>query len=291
MQPSCVGLAETCGPDGDESCCARGEVVPGGTFNRNNDPAYPATVSDFVLDRFEVTVGRFRKFVEAFPGSTPAPGAGAHPLIAESGWQAQWGSELPFDAEALKTAVMCSAGYMTWTVEPGDREHLPMTCLSWFDAFAFCAWDGGRLPTEAEWNYAAAGGDEQREYPWSKPASSTTIDDSYAVYGCMGDGDASNDCRANDFGAVGSRSPKGDGRWGHADLAGNGWEWVLDSYWYDPVDLPSECNDCANLTDFSRRTIRGGGWFYDASGLRSYSRYDGTPWVRSFTGVRCARTP
>ncbi|WP_438032066.1 formylglycine-generating enzyme family protein [Sorangium sp. So ce204] len=286
MQPSCDGLAETCGPSGDESCCARREVIPGGTFDRDNDPAYPATVSGFVLDRFEVTVGRFRQFVKAYPESKPAPGAGAHPLIAGSGWNENWTYELPMDAEALKDAVICSSGYRTWTVEAGDREHLPMTCLTWYEAFAFCAWDGGRLPTETEWNYAAAGGDEQREYPWSNPASSTTIDDSYAVYGCMGNGDASDDCGVNDIQAVGSRSPKGDGRWGQADLAGNIWEWVLDSY----VDHPSECNDCAKLTNPSLRAIRGGGWFYDASGLLSYRRYDGTPWYRSHVGVRCART-
>jgi formylglycine-generating enzyme required for sulfatase activity len=150
--------------------------VPGGTFNRSNDAAYPATVSGFVLDRFEVTVGRFRRFVEAYPGSKPAAGAGRHPLIEGSGWDAGWDSNLPADAEALKRAVKCHSTYQTWTDEADEHERLPMNCLSWYLAFAFCAWDGGRLPTEAEWNYAAAGGDEQRAYTWSKPAHTTTIE-------------------------------------------------------------------------------------------------------------------
>ncbi|WP_437964677.1 SUMF1/EgtB/PvdO family nonheme iron enzyme [Sorangium sp. So ce260] len=256
-------------------------------FNRDNDARFPATLSGFSLDRFEVTVGRFRRFVEAYPASKPAPGAGRHPLIAGSGWSADWAGHLPADAAALETAVLCSAGYHTWTNEPGDHEQLPMNCLSWYEAFAFCAWDGGRLATEAEWNYAAAGGDEQRAYPWSTPASSTTIDGSYAVYGCAADGSAPGDCASSAIQVVGSRSPKGDGRWGHADLAGNVWEWVLDSY----TDYPSECDDCANLTIVSLRAIRGGGWFYDASGLLSSRRYDGNPYVRSHVGVRCARTP
>ena len=59
---SCVGVAATC--SGNKDCCAS-NVVVGGTFNRSNDGAFPATVSDFGLDVYEVTVGRFRQFVNA----------------------------------------------------------------------------------------------------------------------------------------------------------------------------------------------------------------------------------
>ncbi|MBM4364484.1 MAG: hypothetical protein FJ104_17530, partial [Deltaproteobacteria bacterium] len=65
--PSCQDLPSSCGPAGDESCCASPRVT-GGTYNRVNDATYPATVSDFRLDRFEVTVGRFRRFVAAVVG-------------------------------------------------------------------------------------------------------------------------------------------------------------------------------------------------------------------------------
>ncbi|WP_437512093.1 formylglycine-generating enzyme family protein [Sorangium sp. So ce1099] len=146
--------------------------------------------------------------------------------------------------------------------------------------------DGGRLATEAEWNYAAAGGGEQRAYPWSNPASSTTIDDSFAVYGCGLDVP----CALSDLQPVGSRSPEGDGRWRHAELAGNLWEWAWD--WYANQYAAGECNDCANTTSASYRVIRGGGFGNDAPNLLSSTRYYGVPLDRSHDiGARCARAP
>jgi formylglycine-generating enzyme len=282
---SCVGLSENCGAMGAESCCVSG-VVPGGTFNRGNDGAYPATVSEFRLDRYEVTVGRFRAFVGAYPGSKPVSGAGAHPRIGGGGWDAAWDGSLPVDQAALVSAVKCESTYQTWTDAAGVNEGLPMNCVSWYVAFAFCAWDGGRLPTEAEWNYAAAGGVEQRQYPWSVPAGSTVIDGSHAVYGCMEDGVSG--CAFTDIATVGSRSPRGDGLWGQSDLGGSLWEWTLD--WY--AGYLSPCNDCANLTASSHRVLRGGGWLYAASSLLSSARVDGVPAGRNrVLGVRCARTP
>src|SRR5580704_6839465 len=55
----------------------------------------------------------------------------------------------------------------TWTETAGSSENLPITEAHWYAAYAFCIWDGGFLPSEAEWNYAAAGGSDQRAYPWS----------------------------------------------------------------------------------------------------------------------------
>ncbi|MGK3992039.1 formylglycine-generating enzyme family protein [Sorangium sp. So ce1024] len=283
--PSCVGLAATCGPAGNESCCAS-TAVPGGSFNRDNDPMYPAMVSGFLLDRFEVTVGRFRRFVEAYPGSKPAGGAGAHPSITGSGWDPSW--PLPADAAELKAAVKCNSTNQTWRDEGEGTEHLPMNCLSWYMAFAFCAWDGGRLATEAEWNYAAAGGSEQRPYPWSASASDDAIDTGHAVYDCMADGVMPRSCAFSDIKGVGSRSPAGDGKWGQADLAGNMWEWVLD--WY--AAYPNECNNCANMIPASNRVIRGGSWSNNASLLLSSRRYYDDPSLRlNNVGARCARTP
>ena len=286
IEPNCQGLLDSCGPGADENCCDS-SLVLGGTYDRSDDPSYPATVSDFRLDRFEVTVGRFRKFVQAGLGTQanpPQAGDGAHPLIGGSGWKNAWNGELPLDQAELISNLKCHANYQTWTDQPAGNETRPINCVSWYQAFAFCAWDGGRLPTEAEWNYAAAGGDEQREYPWG-----SSVDSSYAVYDCMADGSAAGDCASTDILPVGSRSPKGDGRWGQADLAGSIWEWNLDWWWPDYV---SPCQDCACLDEGTNRVFRGGSWFSNAINLPAGTRNGNIPaGYDQYVGFRCARTP
>jgi formylglycine-generating enzyme required for sulfatase activity len=301
-----------CGVNANANCCAstvvpgnaEGATLEGQVFYRSYDAAtggyddsgYPATVSDFRLDTYEVTVGRFRAFVEAGYGTQaqpPAAGSGAHGAIAGSGWDAAWNASLAADTAALKAALKCAATWPTWTDTAGANEFRPVNCVDWYTAFAFCAWDGGYLPTEAEWNYAAAGGSEQRAYPWSVPASSTTISEANASYYvsdtlyCRGDGVTG--CTVADFIRPGSK-PAGNGRWGQADLGGNVWEWTLD--WYaSPYANP--CNNCANLAGSSYRAVRGGGFDATVSFLRGAYRYGNRePAKRYFAvGLRCARTP
>jgi formylglycine-generating enzyme required for sulfatase activity len=246
------------------------------------DKDAPASVSDFYLDKYEVTVGRYRMFVNAGQGTQknpPAAGAGAHPKMAGSGWSPAWNSNLAKDTEALKAAHKCFEAYQTWTDAPGPNENKPVNCLDWYTAFAFCAWDGGRLATEAEWNYAASGGDEQRYYPWSNPPTSKTIDDSYAAY-CGGT------CKSLQI--VGSKSPKGDGRWGQSDLGGNAWEWTLDA---NAPTFPVPCHDCAVLTAGPLRNFRSGAFDDIPATLRSATRHVYHPGYHGIVGARCARNP
>jgi formylglycine-generating enzyme required for sulfatase activity len=277
--------------------------VPGGTFDRINDSLYPATVSTFRLDRNEVTVARFRPFVTAVVGGyRPASGSGKHAHLNggqgladestgtgyETGWNTAWNTELP-DAQATwdSTAQLgCSATYSVWTPSAGANENKPINCVSWFQAYAFCIWDGGFLASEAEWNYAAAGGSQQRVYPWGStvPASNAAL----AVYGCYYNGTGS--CTGvTNLANVGS-VPAGNGQWSHADLAGNVWEWVFD--WNAP-SLTQPCVDCANTTDATQRVVRGGGFHTTTpSDVRTVVRHANAPTGRFYdVGIRCARIP
>ena len=267
-----------------------------GTDNMYTDMTSPATVSDFRLDTYEVTVGRFRQFVDAGMGtqaSPPSSGAGAHPNIADSGWDPSWNGILVADTPALNVeAIDCATPYQTWTNTPSANENRPMNCITWYEAMAFCTWDRGFLPTEAEWNYAATGGSEQRAYPWSSPPGLLGIDGTRASYGdslgnCYGAGTTLHPCTVTDLMVVGTKQA-GDGRWGQSDLAGNVWEWTLD--WYaSPYATP--CTDCASLTPGSYRVSRGGDFSSEEAALRTANRANVTPPTRDYsTGVRCARS-
>jgi len=287
--PSCSGLGNTCGANGTDNCCSS-PAVPGGSFNRNNDGNYPATLSSFRLDRYEITVGRFRKFAAAYSQSMIVSGAGKNPNNPnDPGWNTGWNASLPVDAVALKASVKCSSGhenanYETWTDAMGSNEVRPINCLDWFVANAVCAWDGGRLPTEAEWNYAAAGGNEQRDYPWGSevPGANAIL----AVYGCYFGSIFTGACTdvATNIAPVGS-APAGNGKWGQADLAGNMMEWVADAY-TNPL-AETSCNNCGNLTGTGKRVMRGGAWSDGSS--RVLTTYRGSGPYFTGQGARCAR--
>ena len=295
------GAGKSCGATHDDDCCGSPGAISG-SYKRSydgvtlTDPSHDATVSSFRLDTYEITVGRFRAFVDAGRGtqaSPPAAGAGAHPAIPGSGWDPAWNTNLPVDTTALRNVIACNDTYQTWTPTPGANEQRAMNCLTWYDAFAFCIWDGKRLPTEAEWNFAAAGGDEQRAFPWSMPASSTSVTPDDASYDvgdpdrCMGDGVPG--CSMTDVLDVGSK-PAGLARWKHADLGGNLWEWAFD--WYaDPYRI-TPCNDCADLGATTQRVVRGGGYFAESRFMRAGYREGYAPYARDAGfGARCAVSP
>ncbi len=327
-----------CAPN-SESCCAS-PLVTGGTYYRlytnggcgPTGENFPATVSSFRLDKYDVTVGRFRQFVNAVlpadggAGWFPEAGSGKHthlnggrglvntavPGTSEPGWVPSDNNNMsPTSSNLTSCLVSCRAGdgcmvagpcppgdtcapqsgyspCTTWTDAPSTRENLPIVCVNWYEAYAFCIWDGGAfLPSEAEWEYAAAGGSQQRGYPWGSmdPGSMNQ----YAIYSCnfpipgmSCTGDTSN------IAPVGT-AKLGAGLWGQLDLAGNVSQLIIDgSFGYDT------CTDCAPL-DRADRGSRGGGfasWPGRSDFLHPDYRSGGFPLERrSDVGLRCARTP
>jgi len=295
-----------CGGAYSDNCCASLEVT-GGTYFRTytyasdisgpSGEADPATVSNFRLDKYLVTVGRFRQFVNAWSGGSgwlPAAGSGIHThlnrgqglvnvgndaaVAYETGWVASDNSNIG----PTNTNLACDSRYSTWTNSPGSQENLPINCVNWWESYAFCIWDGGFLPSEAEWEYAAAGGGQQREYPWGTGGGGLE-----AIYDCNyppGMGGVASCTGVMNIAPVGTAL--GAGLWGQLDMAGEVWEWNLD--WYATYVDP--CTDCAYLTASSSRVNRGG--FFFAGPSLFPLRSGVTPSSRDYGyGLRCARTP
>jgi sulfatase modifying factor 1 len=305
-QTSGAGRTSCPGGIGSESCCTSPEVTPNGPFNRTytnsgsgpTGEADPATVSGFRLDKYLVTVGRFRQFVNAWNGGagyTPPAGSGKHTHLNggsglnatgggyEPGWATSDNSYIaPTDANL---ACGGSPNYWTWTNTAGSQEDLPINCVSWYDSAAFCIWDGGFLPSEAEWEYAAVGGSQEREYAWGTAPPGTA--NQYAIYGCYYPSGSGTCSTVGNIAPVGFAA-SGAGLWGQLDLAGELWEWTQD--WY--VATYSACTDCANLTAASYRVFRGGPFSSAPAGIVPTYRNAFTPTNRyNYTGFRCARTP
>jgi formylglycine-generating enzyme len=300
--PSCASAGAgmtSCGAS-SESCCTS-PTVSGGSYERtysagNDGGTDPASVSAFRLDAYEVTVGRFRQFVSAWNGGyTPPAGSGKHVhlnggsgLVNSGGGGFEPGWATPDNANVAPTdAHLACDPDATWTSIAGDNETLPMNCVNWWESYAFCIWDGGFLPSEAEWEYAAAGGSEQRDYPWGATAPGSA--NQYAIYGCYYPTGTLGACADASVAPVGSAS-MGAGAWGQLDLAGNVWEWNLD--WSAPY--VGECGDCAYLTatSSSERVVRGGDFYLGAPYLfPAYRGSNPSTYRGNDIGVRCARVP
>ncbi len=260
-----------------------GADVDAGLDFANAMPRHPATVDAFTLDKFEVTVARFRQFLSDYAcwrrEQHPAIGEGATGARSALGWQSAWSAHLVGEAE-LRASLACdgdaSAPRATWrnAVGSDNAEKLPIDCVTWYEAMAFCIWDGGRLPTEAEWEFAAAGGSRQWPFTTGFQEPFTGASNYGSPSGGPVQVDVSSALEANRTTYMG----------------GNVAEWVLDKQ----GTYPSSCSStaaCAMVpADTDLRVVRGGSWIDTVVDIRTAHRAFRSPTERNaHVGFRCAR--
>ena len=218
--------------------------IPAGTYTMgcspgdsecysNESPSHSVTISKgFWMGQTEVTVGAYKRFAQATGRAMPSGPP----------WDSGW-----------------------------SQDNLPMVYVNWDDARSYCTWAGGRLPTEAEWEYAARAG-TQTKYYFGNDAG---LLGDYAWYSSNSGSVAH---------TVGQKKPNA---WGLYDMLGNVWEWCQD--WYG--SYPSQpVTDPQGPSSGSYPILRGGSWYFDARDARVSGRDYLNPGFRhSLVGVRCVR--
>jgi formylglycine-generating enzyme required for sulfatase activity len=301
--------------------------IPGGTFLMGTDetysfpnerPAHRVHVKGFWIDVHDVTNAEFAKFVEEtgyattaerpvnwedlkkeLPPGTPKPDDGA----LAPGSMVFTATQGPVPLNDLSVWWRWVKG-ANWRHPEGPgssiegRENHPVVQVSWYDAAAYAKWAGKRLPTEAEWEYAARGGLEAKRYVWGdefRPGGRYMANTWQGVFPVQDTGED---------GYVGT-SPVGSfpaNGYGLYDMAGNVWQWCGDWYRVDAyIEAASQnvCRDPAGPAESfdpadpytPKRVVKGGSFLCNPSYCASYrpSARRGTPpdTGSSHTGFRC----
>lgn len=238
-------------------------------------PPHTVTLNNFYIDQYEVSARRYAAFLNAI-------GDYRRPEVCNNGYCAYTGFEV------IYTVLLNNLGGL----EPRpDFSSTPINQVSWYGAAAYCEWVGARLPTEAEWEYAARGIDG-RIYPWGNERPSSLranfgISDRLAIINSV----------FSPLQRV-DALPDGASPFGVFGMAGGVAEWVQD--WYDPDYYASSPQDgSANEDNTSGlKVLRGGSWNSSAADIRATNRIALDPVLRNFNldaqiywdvGFRCAR--
>ena len=244
-------------------------LIPSGSFEMgsegeraNERPVHTVHLDAFYMDKYEVTNVQFKVFVNANPHWQKSR---IDRRFHNGSYLDRWsGNTYPF----------------------GEEEH-PVVHVSWYAAMAYAEWAGKRLPTEAEWEYAARGGLAGKKYPWGDDEL-TAAHANYAITRMPAV-------------PVGEYAANGYGLY---DMAGNVQEWCLDLYdedFYavsensrnpisDEMSIQELRENFATIPNDQPRVSRGGSWFFGAQDLRVAARYWHTPPdTYGDYGFRCVR--
>lgn len=217
--------------------------IPAGAFRMGSSdgkaeeqPIHDITVAAYCLDLSEVTVQAYEDCVRR---------GACRPAEITVNWQ-----DVTPDVRQRESAAC--------TAKSAAGAGLSLNCVSWDAALAYCRSVDKRLPSEPEWEYAAAGGDEQRRFPWGvsppQPKLLNACDSTCAAALERQGGSKQPPIHDGDDGYPGiappGRFPMGDARWGVHDMAGNVWEWTSSPY----------CAYPSHACESQYRVFRGGGW-------------------------------
>ena len=276
-------------------------ALPGGPFLMGTDypeafaadgeaPIRTVTLGPFSIDRYPVTNDRFAAFVEATGYRTEAE---------VYGWSFVFWSHIPEDrfSELVRDTVAaapwwCQVSGARWNAPEGPgsnvvtRGNHPVIHISWNDAQAYCRWSNCRLPTEAEWEYAARGGLVQKLYPWGDKLRPGGRHVCNIWQGTFPENDTAEDGFSGSC-PVDSFPPNGFGLY---SVAGNTWEWCQD--WFG-VNNSLEITNPLGPTSGTGRVMKGGSFLCHKSYCNRYrvaARTSNTPdSSTSNIGFRCAR--
>lgn len=231
-------------------------------------PQHEVHLPQFYMDRYEVTVEQYAAFLNRL---------GSYERACE-GVDCAWPQELAGYTSYLSRQDIGDGSVQYFAVT--GFANYPINHVSWFGAKTYCESVGARLPTEAEWEYAARGTDG-RIYPWGNltpdPEGDLAIFQSESYENLL----------------PVDALPNGTSPFGIYGMAGSMWEWTADWYNEDYYD-ESALNDPTGPETGFARVIRGGAWPFNnqADRIRSTNRSSLTPdFISSAVGFRCVRAP
>jgi len=264
-------------------------LIPAGSFMMGSadgqdmeKPVHEVEVNAFYMDTHEVTLAEYGKFVEETGYVTDAEKLGGSIIFTGDGFAKTEGVNWRFDARG--------------TEHVEEDQNQPVTHLSWNDANAYAEWAGKRLPTEAEWEYAARGGEAGYTFAWgAEPLGEEVVanvsGEEYVKVVKWQYTEGYDDGFV--FAAsVGSFAPNSFGLY---DMSGNAWEWCADYFdaeYYARSPRENPRNDDPNDPDVAkhRRVMRGNSWD-GRPGMMRCARRTSDLQIGSYadTGLRCVK--